>query len=419
MRNPNHHHDESWRRCATKPLITHACSCKQVDWPLTLACVPIRAGKSMFAPPVVSPGMGLNKKPPSSTWDIQRRTTPYVLTLNALRVLCGVTPVPPGLRHTAVSQSVVLYDDDDAYVPPRLADDQIHTDGAIIAIGGKHNIVHENTCMVTSQPAPWCGPRYRATYVPYAPNTEHSASSTRLAYAFLPEPGSEHRTKVPEVCKPPRFSQAAPGAILGSARGLCHAPENGAVVGRKHASESTRAPRLPALRLPHHNPWQSQQYRGYIYRLNRKPMVLKPTPVTHTPRVSLLTARVPYATYNSGPVRYTTAGLLPSERRAPVRQRGSSSRHNLRDGPQEDAPSVVPASCNVAPCKPKGPANRPFLLVTFNMGSSGCASTLQSTSPMSCASRKPSAPTTLPSCTSKGISCTPIPAWERQGVYSL
>ena len=30
---------------------------------------------------------------------------------------------------------------------------------------------------------------------------------------------------------------------------------------------------------------------------------------------------------------------------------------------------MVPASRNVAPCKPKGPANLPFLLVTFNMGS--------------------------------------------------
>ena len=216
-------------------------------------------------------------------------------------------------------------------------------------------------------PGPWCGPRYRATYLPHAHPTEHGVSATRLAYAFLPDPGSEHRTKVPKVSKPPRPSQANPGKTLGSPRGL--PPENKGVAGQNHAAESAIAPRISAVGLPHHNPWQSQQYRGYIYRLNRKPIVAKPTPVAHAHRVSLLTARVPYATYNDGAVRYTAAGLLPSERRVPVRQRGSSSRHNLRDGAHEGAPPEVPVSPNVALCKPTGPATRPFLIVTFNMGS--------------------------------------------------
>jgi hypothetical protein len=31
------------------------------------------------------------------------RLIPYVLTINALKVLCGVTPVPPGMGLTGVS----------------------------------------------------------------------------------------------------------------------------------------------------------------------------------------------------------------------------------------------------------------------------------------------------------------------------
>lgn len=143
-RYPNRPYDESWKR-RDNSLTTHEWYCKQVKRPLTLACVLNREGKAMFAPPVVSPGMGLGNKPPSSTWALQVRLIPYVLTINALKVLCGVTPVPPGMGLTGVSQSVVFYDEDDALVPPRLPTDQIHTDGTLIYIGGKHTIVQRNT----------------------------------------------------------------------------------------------------------------------------------------------------------------------------------------------------------------------------------------------------------------------------------
>ena len=89
----------------------------------------------------------------------------------------------------------------------------------------------------------------------------------------------------------------------------------------------------------------------------------------HPPRVSLLTARVPYAAYSDGPVRYTTAGLLPSQRRMTARQRGSSSKRNLQDDTGEENPQSTSVSPSVVLCGPSIPTLKPFLLVTFNMGS--------------------------------------------------
>ena len=136
---PTHHHDESRRRCDTVSLTTQVCYSKQVDWPLT-ACECVRSGRDLVAPPIVAPGMGLNKEAPSSTWSINARKDPYVLTQNGLRVLCGVIPIPPGLGHSAMSQTVAFFDDPDHTVPPRQPEDQLHSDAAIIAIGGKHNV---------------------------------------------------------------------------------------------------------------------------------------------------------------------------------------------------------------------------------------------------------------------------------------
>ena len=75
-----------------------------------------------------------------------------------------------------------------------------------------------------------------------------------------------------------------------------------------------------------------------------------------------------------GNIRYTTAGLLPSQRAGPSRQRGSSNRSQLRgpaDSPDDSRPQDEPTN-PIPPSNDRTPTTalrRGLKIVTFNMGS--------------------------------------------------
>ena len=189
------------------------------------------------------------------------------------------------------------------------------------------------------------------TYRPMFP----PSSTTTLQGGFKQPPDSLARTKQAPArpCVKSHAYPKPPSSVDATREDTC----------QHHDAASPMA-------VPRKNPWQSHLYRGYIYRCNRRPVPL--SKVLRATARSHVTPRVPYAVSRSGPIRYTTAGLLPSERQGPTRQRGSSNRKQLHSnvGPDSDAdPASSPDSHNARATKVAPAKSTPFLIVTFNMGS--------------------------------------------------